>query len=118
MKLSAKRAVRYAQVTITIIVAVSVGVLISERGLTESQKLEEKKASLEKENDRLAVEIKSLEHKINLLRDDPNTIEKAAKRKLGMARPEEKIYIFSRQDFRASVEHKLELGLNSKPNAP
>ena len=46
MKLSAKRAVRYAQVTITIIVAVSVGVLISERGLTERQKLEEKKASL------------------------------------------------------------------------
>jgi len=118
MKLSTKRAVRYAQVTITIIVAVSVGVLISERGLTERQKLEEKKASLEKENDRLVGEIKSLEHKITLLRDDPKTIEKVAKRRLGMARPEETIYIFSRPDFRPLADNKPELGLSNKSNAP
>ena len=118
MKLSPKRAVRYAQITITIIVAVSVGVLISERGLTEKQKLEEKKASLEKENDRLVGEIKSLEHKITLLRDDPKTIEKVAKRRLGMARPGETIYIFSRQDFRTPADNKIELGLSNKSNAP
>lgn len=118
MKLSAKRAVRYAQVTITIIVAVSVGVLISERGFTERQRLEEKKASLEKQNDRLIGEIKSLEHKITLLRDDPKTIEKVAKRKLGMARPEETIYIFSREGFRFPTEDKVELGLINKSNIP
>ncbi len=118
MKLSAKRAVRYAQVTVTIIVAVSVGVLISERGLTERQKLEEKKASLAKENDRLIGEIKSLEHKITLLRDDPKTIEKVAKRKLGMARPEETIYIFGPQEFRSPAENKAELGLRNRSNAP
>jgi cell division protein FtsB len=118
MKLSPKRAVRYAQVTITIIVAVSVGVLISERGLTEKQKLEEKKISLEKENDRLIGEIKSLEHKITLLRDDQKTIEKVAKRRLGMARPEETIYIFSRQDLRTPAGNKIELGLRTKSKVP
>jgi cell division protein FtsB len=118
MKLSAKRAVKYAQITITIIVAVCVGVLISERGLTERQKLEEKKASLEKENDRLLGEITHLEHKITLLRDDPKIIEKVAKRKLGMARPEETIYIFNRQDFRLTAEHKLGFGLSTKANTP
>ncbi len=118
MKLSAKRAVRYAQVTITIIVAVSVGVLISERGLTERQKLEEKKVSLAKENDRLIGEIKSLEHKITLLRDDPKTIEKVAKRKLGMARPEETIYIFGPQESRSPAQNKAELGLSNRSNAP
>jgi cell division protein FtsB len=118
MKLSAKRAVRYAQVAITIIVAVSVGVLISERGLTERQNLEEKRSSLQKENDRLIGEIKSLEHKITLLRDDPKTIEKVAKRKLGMARPEETIYIFSSQDVRPLAEDKIELDLSTKHNIP
>jgi len=118
MKLSAKQAVKYAQITITIIVAVCVGVLISERGLTERQKLEEKKASLEKENDRLLGEIKHLEHKITLLREDPKIIEKVAKRKLGMARPEETIYIFGRQGFRSTTKDNEELGLRNQPNTP
>ena len=118
MKLSAKRAVKYAQVTITIIVAVSVGVLISERGLTERQKLEEKKASLQKENDRIIGEIKSLEHKITLLRDDPKTIEKVAKRKLGMARPDEMIYIFGGQGFQPNAGNKIESGSRTDHNIP
>ncbi len=118
MRLSTKRAVRYAQVTITIVVAISVGVLISERGLTEKQKLEEKKASLEKENVRLVGEIKSLEHKITLLRDDPKTVEKVAKSRLGMARPEETIYIFSRQDFPLPAGNNVESGLRIKSNIP
>ena len=118
MKLSAKRAVRYAQVTITIIVAVSVGVLISERGLTERQKLEEKKASLQKENDRIMGEIKSLEHRITLLRDDPKTIEKVAKRKLGMARPDETIYIFGGQGFQPHAGMKIESGSRTDHNIP
>ncbi len=118
MKLSAKRAVKYAQVTITIIVAVSVGVLISERGLTERQKLEEKKTSLQKENDRLVGEIKSLEHKITLLRDDPRTIEKVAKHRLGMARPEETIYIFGGQGFQSPAGKRLETGSRTDHNIP
>jgi cell division protein FtsB len=118
MKLSAKRAVKYAQVTLTIIVAVSVGVLISERGLTERQKLEEKKVSLQKENDRIIGEIKSLEHRITLLRDDPKTIEKVAKRKLGMARPDETIYIFGVKGFQPHVGNKIESGLRTDHNIP
>jgi cell division protein FtsB len=90
--------------------------LISEKGFTERQQLEEKKASLEKENDRLIGEIRSLEHKINLLHEDPKTIEKVAKRRLGMARPEETIYIFSRRDFGIPADNKVELGLNNKSN--
>ncbi len=118
MKLSAKRAVKYAQVAITIMVAVSVGVLISERGFTERQGLEEKKAALEKENEWLLGEIKSLERKITLLRDDPKTIEKIAKRKLGMVRPEEMIYIFSNQDFRPPADNNTELSLKNRHNSP
>ncbi len=96
MKLSARRAVRYGQVVFTILVAVCVGALISERGVTERQKLEEKRDFFERENERLSGEIESLERKIILLRGDPKTVEKVAKKKLGMARPDDTIYIFNR----------------------
>ncbi|MGO9117082.1 MAG: FtsB family cell division protein [Desulfomonilaceae bacterium] len=117
MKLSAIRAVRYAQFVITIIVAVSVGVLITERGLTEKQKLEAKGDFFERENERLIGEIKSLERKIDLLRDDSKTIEKVAERKLGMARPADTIYVFTRKNLRPAG-NKLEFGLTSKSNSP
>ena len=115
MKLSTLQAVRYAQFVITIIVAVSVGVLITERGLTEKQKLEAKRDFFERENERLVGEIKSLEHKINLLHDDSKTIEKVAKRKLGMARPEDTIYIFTNKDL-TPADNKIEFGLTYKYN--
>ena len=117
MKLSAIRAVRYAQFVITIIVAVSVGVLITERGLTEKQKLEAKRDFFERENERLIGEIKSLERKIDLLRDDSKTIEKVAERKLGMARPADTIYVFTHKNLRPAG-NKLEFGLTSKSNSP
>ena len=102
---------------ITIIVAVSVGVLITERGLTEKQKLEAKRDFFERENERLIGEIKSLERKIDLLRDDSKTIEKVAERKLGMARPEDTIYVFTRKDLKPAA-NKTEFGLTSKYNSP
>jgi cell division protein FtsB len=117
MKLSAIQAVRYAQFVITIIVAVSVGVLITEKGLTERQKLEEKRDFFEHENERLIGEIKTLEHKIELLRDNAKTIERVAERKLGMARPEDTIYVFTHKDSRPSIG-KLESSLGFQHNSP
>ena len=117
MKLSALQAVRYAQFVITIIVAVSVGILISEKGLTERQKLEEKRDFFERENERLVGEIKSLEHKVDLLRDNAKTIERVAERKLGMARPEDTIYVFTRKDPRPSASTS-ESGLGFRYNTP
>ncbi len=71
---------------------------MNEKALTEKQKLEEKRTFLLKESERIAGEIKFLERKVTLLRSDTKTIEKIAKRKLGMARPDETVYIFQQED--------------------
>jgi len=89
------RTVRFLQVLVFFVVLASAGFLMGEKGLTHRHKLKEKKACLQKENENLAEEIKALERKVTLLRSDPRTIEKAAKCKLGMARPGETVYIFS-----------------------
>lgn len=69
---------------------------MGEQSLIQKQKLEEKKAVLQRENQSLGVEIKTLERRVTLLRSDAKTIEKAAKRKLGMARSDETIYLFEK----------------------
>ncbi|HTY25852.1 MAG TPA: septum formation initiator family protein [Desulfomonilaceae bacterium] len=116
MKLSAKRAVTYAQFAVAVIVAVSVGMLLSERGLAARQELQGKRTSLQKENERLVTEIKSLEHKVTLLRSDPKTIEKVAKRKLGMTRPEDTVYIFNRHNLSSEPDNPSELSLGTEAN--
>lgn len=71
-----------------------IGILVGGHGLTQKKNQEAKRAILQRENANLQTEIKSLEREVTLLREHPRTIEKAAKRKLGMARPEETVYIF------------------------
>jgi len=88
------RTVKVIQILVLLIVLVSAGLLIAEKGTGQRYRLLEKKAFLERENRHLAEEIKTLERKVTLLRSDPGTIEKAAKSKLGMARREETVYIF------------------------
>jgi len=77
-------------------VVVAGGIMTREQSIVQKQELEEKKRLLEEENKSLVREIKSRERELTLLRSDPNTIEKTAKRKLGMARKNETIYIFDR----------------------
>lgn len=88
------RLVRIFQLFVLFIVLISVGLLMGEKGLAQRQMLEEKKACLQRENENLTTENSSLERKARLLRTDSRAIERAAKCKLGMARPDEAIYLF------------------------
>ncbi len=72
----------------------SFGILMGQKGLIQKRELEQKRMQLHTENEHLEEEIRSLEREVTLLRSDPKTIEKAAKRKLGMARLDETVYIF------------------------
>jgi cell division protein FtsB len=94
MKLIWKRIVKYSKFTVLFTTVAAVAILAGEKSLTHKSKLGEKRAQLQKENQILAVEIRSLERKVTLLRNDPKTIQKVAKKKLGMARPDETVYIF------------------------
>ena len=77
------------------IVLVSLALAMGEKDLSQRHRMEEKRAALERENQRLAQEIRVLERKVKLLRTDAKMIEKIAKCKLGMARPDETVYMFS-----------------------
>lgn len=96
MKPILEKAVKVLQTTVFSLVVVAAGMLMGEQSLNQKHKLEEKKIALQRDNQNLAVEIKALERRLTLLRSDPKTIEKAAKRKLGMSRGDETIYIFGK----------------------
>ena len=89
-----ERVVRFLKLAFVFVVVASVGLLMGVKGLTQKHKQEENRFLLQKENERLQVEIKLLERDLTLIRDNPQTIEKIAKRRLGMARPDETVYIF------------------------
>jgi len=94
MKLIWKRIVKYTKFTVFFAAVAALGILAGENSLSQKSKLVEKRTLLQKENQNLAGEIRSLERKVTLLRADPKTIQKVAKKKLGMARPDETVYIF------------------------
>lgn len=112
------RIVKYLQLTILLTAVSALGVLMGEKGLTDKYQLEEKKLLLVKENERLATEIKSLEHSLSMLRSDSRTIEKVAKRKLGMARPDETVYVFQGRRGSAPRAPDPEYGLDNDHNVP
>ncbi|MBI4966029.1 MAG: septum formation initiator family protein [Desulfomonile tiedjei] len=96
MKLIWKRIVKYTKFTVLFAGVAAFGILAGENSWNQRSKLLEKRTLLQKENQTLAMEIKSLERKVILLRSDPKTIQKVAKKKLGMARPDETVYLFDR----------------------
>ncbi|MEW6350395.1 MAG: septum formation initiator family protein [Thermodesulfobacteriota bacterium] len=91
-------AVRYFQLGLIVLVVAFGGVVLGEKGLGRTKALEEKRLSLVRENEELSEELASLAHDLQRLRTDPKTIETVAKRKLGMIRPDETIYLFERPD--------------------
>lgn len=95
MKMIIQRSFQYLALITAIFLLVFTGLMMGEQGLVHKRKLEEKRAMLKRENEQLASSINSLERKLTLLRTDPGTIEKTAKQKLGMARPEETVYVFT-----------------------
>jgi cell division protein FtsB len=68
---------------------------MGDKAMSHKHKLEDKRSGLERENQSLTQEIRVLERKVTLLRTDARMIEKVAKCKLGMARPDETVYMFN-----------------------
>jgi hypothetical protein len=66
----------------------------------------------------LAVEIQALERSVTLLRSDSKTIEKVAKRKLGMVRGDETVYIFDNARSGDVGHIDRDLGLSIGYNMP
>jgi cell division protein FtsB len=118
LKLILKRTVQYCKLAVVFSLLASAGILMGQKGLIEKHELEEKRIVLHKDNERLAVEIKDLERNVTLLRTDPRTIEKVAKRELGMARPDEMVYVFDRNRPRSGRPGKREIGLRNLDNYP
>ncbi len=111
-------AVRYLRIVMLLVALVMVGMLVGGKSLTLKAGLEQKKSSIRKENRKLALEIKDLERQVTLMRSDPHTIEMVVKRKLGMARPDETVYIFDQKSPTALRAHNLESALKIKANTP
>lgn len=71
---------------------------LQEHGNVQKYALQSKINDLKQQNAELEHDIAFLEQKISRLRSDPKTLEKVAKRKLGMVRTDETIYIFETND--------------------
>lgn len=74
--------------------------LIGENGLLRYIELKDKKRAIEAEILALAEENRMLKNQIELLRDDPFYIEKKAREDLGLARPDEFIFEYDKNDNR------------------
>lgn len=118
LKLFFKRIVKYLRFVVAFVAVAAAGFLMGEQGLTQKQQLEEKATILRKDNERLAGEIKALERRVTLLRSDPKTIEKVAKRKLGMVRSGETVYVFRKEEMSDSGSTLSEHGLAKDGNLP
>jgi cell division protein FtsB len=112
------RAVKYLRIVLLLAALVLVGILVGEKSLTQKAGLEGKKSSIRKDNHKLALEIKELERQVTLLRSDSFTIENVAKRKLGMSRPDETVYIFEQANPPAARAPNLESSLKNNANIP
>ena len=111
-------AVKYLRIVLLLGAVVLVGILVGEKSLTQKVALEEKKSAIRKENRKLALEIKEQERQVTLMRSDHNTIENVAKRKLGMARPDEIVYIFEQGNSSAVRANNYEVTLKKDANVP
>ncbi|MGO9570112.1 MAG: FtsB family cell division protein [Desulfomonilaceae bacterium] len=112
------RAVKYLRIVVLLAALVLVGIWVGEKSLTQKAGLEDKKSSIRKENNKLALEIKELERQVTLMRADSSTIENVAKRKLGMARPDETVYIFEQSNPSAVRATNLDSTLKNDRNIP
>ena len=118
LKLILRRTVKYFKLAVVFSVLASIGILMGQKGLIEKHELEEKRIVLQKDNERLALDIQELERNVTLLRTDPGAIEKVAKRELGMARPDEMVYVFDGDRSRARPVRKRGSGLLNRDNIP
>lgn len=91
-----EKSFKFVKMAFIFIILASTGFLMGIKGLNQKYKQEENRLQLQRENERLQADIKCLEREVTVMRENPQAIEKTAKRKLGMARPDETVYIFER----------------------
>jgi cell division protein FtsB len=106
MELDMRNGVGIAEALIVAVAFAAGALLLGEEGLAERNRLSEKKTKLEAENRSLAVEIHRLERQVRLLSTDPVFVERAAKGRLGMARKDETVYVFSSANRAAGAERQ------------
>jgi len=111
------RAVKYLEIVVLLAIMVSASFLIVEKGLVHKRTLQDKKAFLEREYDELSRDVRALERRLRSLRADPRAVEKVAKCKLGMARPDEMVYIFDRGN-QIVERHSSDPSLVKRSNDP
>jgi cell division protein FtsB len=118
MKLVLERTVKYLKLSILCVTISTIGIWTGQKSLAWKYELEEKLIFLQRENERLASDIKVLERSLTLVRSDPKTIEKVAKHKLGVARPDETVYVFRRGDSPSLKATDPEYSLDNHHNMP
>ena len=95
MKIVREKSSGYVRLLVVLLVLLTIGIFMGEKGKHRRENLLSKKATLQERNERLSSEIRAIEQQVTLLRTDPRMIERVAKRTLGMARPNETVYIFN-----------------------
>ena len=95
MKIVQEKSSRCVRLIVVLLVLLTLGIFMGEKGKHQREILLRKKTTLQEKNKHLSSEIRIMEHQVMLLRTDPRMIERVAKRTLGMARPNETVYIFN-----------------------
>jgi cell division protein FtsB len=95
MKIVSEKPSGYVRVLVVLLILLTIGIFMGEKGKLRRENLLRKKATLQERNKHLSSEIRAIEQQVTLLRTDPRMIERVAKRTLGMARPNETVYIFN-----------------------
>ncbi len=90
-----EKAVKVLQIAVISFAVAAVGILMGEQVAPKNRNSKTKNPFF-KRKPKSGWRDKSARRRVTLLRSDPKTIEKAAKRKLGMARLDETVYIFGK----------------------
>jgi len=73
--------------------------LAGDHGYLRIRELESQRAHLDDEISQLETEVASVKQRLREATDDPYQLEKIARERYGLARPDETIYRFSRHEF-------------------
>ncbi len=95
-KLPGKQQILY--LSLTFFVVMMLVAVFHEDGIMTVLKLEKDLVKLKDSNDKLRSENKDIRREIKLLKNDPFAIEKIAREKLRMVKPQETVYQIVRQD--------------------
>jgi cell division protein FtsB len=93
-----KRTLVFFSIVLGTLALLSYSLLLDDMGVAKYLELKQNKARLENEIVRLDKENKALSEQVNSLRKDPYYIEKYAREEYGLAKPDEVIFQFKRNE--------------------